>query len=422
MYQKLIILFVLFSLCLGTPLLNALGYSHTNESGPIYFKLHPATYISLVLFLFIILNFKDRIFLVFKYRKPYFLLLCSIVLVIFFLFIFGRSNSIAFIFDTLLAPTLFAISFPLNNSKLRNMLIKVILGFFVLNCSLAILERGLDFNLFPVKGNTEIAGFRASALLGHPLNNALITATIMAFIFLSNNSKKYLLLLLGLISLICFGTRGALYGFGSLTFIFIFYQILFYYKTSAQSLNRNNSQNYRKHLITFLIFAIISTSFIIVYTKLGERLMSVSYFDESSAAARLDVLSILDMYSFSDFIFGVNQKKLEMSLWSIQISIIENFWIQWLFKFGAISFVILVISLLKGLMSSVKYYKNMEKLYLLVMFFIVASTNNSLATSTTALSIFMICSFIFSSHSNTNGIRIKRSIKYSSDKSLIVNY
>lgn len=410
MYQKLIIFFVLFSLFLGTPLLNFLGYAHASESGSAYFKIHPATYISFALFLFIIFNFKDKIFLVLKYRKAFFLLLYSIIIGITLLFILGRTNSIAFIFDTLLAPTLFAISFPLNNTKLRKKLIRIILIFFVLNCSLAIIERGLDFNFFPVKGNTEIGGFRASALLGHPLNNALITSTIMSFIFLSNINKKYIFLFLGFISLICFGARGALYGLGGLTFIFILNQIIFHYKTSVQSLYNDKTRNYRTSLIVFLIISIISIIYVILYTKFGERLMSVSYFDEGSAGTRIDVLSILNMYSLSDIMWGIDQDKLNISLWSLQIPIIENFWIQWLFKFGTICFIFLVIFLFKAIIKAVNRFKNVEKLYLITVFILIASTNNSLATSTSALSIYIFCAFVFSPIKNVKRGKLMKAL------------
>ena len=109
---------------------------------------------------------------------------------------------------------------PVNKLRTRNIwktIFYVFLSFYILECSLAIIERIFSTNL-PIlrvgeslwKGidTAEDSSFRSEALLGHPLQNALIVISAMSFILVSKLSInwKFGLWGLGFLALLCFNT------------------------------------------------------------------------------------------------------------------------------------------------------------------------------------------------------------------------
>lgn len=79
----------------------------------------------------------------------------------------------------------------IDKGKVQN----IILDFFIIECFLAIIEKVLNFNLFPLVSNGSISdwtweGFRSTAFQSHPLSNALIVSTLMNFILCSSLPMK----------------------------------------------------------------------------------------------------------------------------------------------------------------------------------------------------------------------------------------
>ena len=389
--KNLIFVFALFSFFVFTPLLNKLGYVG-GETGPAYFKILPSTYIIILSFFFVLFT-KSEMFWGIFYRKRYgfaFLALC-LILVIYIVFQ-NRTSSIAFMADTLFASAMLAIILPKYDRKLNLGVQRIILLFFISDCLFAVFERLISHNFFQptymhVLSEYFARAFRSTALLGHPLNNALTIVIIMGFIYLSRIKYKNQLIILGLTSLLCFGSRGAIYGFISLTAMHYFMFRVIYNKNTFSIIKSSNK------IYTYLYFILggILLLWLLFYTHFGDRLLSVSVYDDSSAGARVRLYAILDDVSFHDILWGVSTQKILAIQARLELEIIENFWLQWILRFGLVFTVFLFISITALLYNRLHYLYVNERVYLIFLFFMVASTNNSLATSTGAISTFILC-------------------------------
>ena len=106
----------------------------------------------------------------------------------------GRGVDFSFLLNVLILPLvvsyIFSYSSLIDKGKVQN----IILDFFIIECFLAIIEKVLNFNLFPLVSNGSISdwtweGFRSTAFQSHPLSNALIVSRlvmVMSLIFIDN--------------------------------------------------------------------------------------------------------------------------------------------------------------------------------------------------------------------------------------------
>jgi hypothetical protein len=144
-----------------------------------------------------------------------------------------------------------------------------------------------------------------------------------------------------------------------------------------------------------MISGVIFLFYLIFDTKFGARLLEASLFDEGSAGVRLKVWSLLNDFNSYQLLFGINDRTIENTMQTHSIDIIENFWLYWVFQFGLVFLIPLAIMLFYFLKNLLKNFKRFDKIFLIVVFLGVASTNNSLASDTAALLIFTICSYAF---------------------------
>ncbi|GAB3350035.1 exopolysaccharide biosynthesis protein VpsF [Arachidicoccus ginsenosidivorans] len=389
--KNLILLFSFFSLFVFTPLLNKLGYLG-GDTGPAYFKILPSTYIIALSFVFVLFA-KAGDFWSILYRKKYGFTLLALCLVLWmYVVLENRTNSISFMADTLIASAMLAIILPKYDRKLNIAVQRLILAFFVIDCLFAVVERLLSHNFFPPLYLNVLTiyyeqAFRSTALLGHPLNNALNLIVIMGFIYLSRVKYKNLLLLLGMVGLLCFGSRGAIYGFISLTCL---HYIIYRYLYNRNTFNVIGSTN-KFYTYLYFIFGGLTLIVLLFYTHFGDRLLSVSVYDEGSAGARVRILAILDYVNAHEILWGLSSHRIDILKTRLDLEIIENFWLQWVLRFGLVFTFLLFISITALLYNRLYYLYINERLYLIALFFLVASTNNSLATSTGAISTFILC-------------------------------
>lgn len=391
--NKIILLIAIFSLFIGTPLLNYFGYTHMSNDGALYFKIHPATYLTFFIFLYCLFNEKQS-YLLNNKSHEYRYLIC-VLIIISYLQLTNRTTELAFIGDTLLTPVFLSIVIPISNYSQKKKINSVIVFFLVFNSFVAILERLISYSFLPVNGVQMDLTFRSTALQGHPLNNALITSIIIAFVYIceTNIKRKRILMLLGLISLLCFGSRGALYVISASLFLH-YISCLFIIKKN-QYIKKRLKKNDSLTTLFYVAFAFGTLIYLLLETKFGARIMEVSFFDEGSAGVRVNVWNMFDSFNLENLLFGVDNKFIDKAMYQSDIYIIENFWLIWLFRFGLILSVMLTVSLYKLLNHLLIPLKVIDRLFLLFVFFGVASTNNSLATSTSALIVFVFCSYAF---------------------------
>ena len=108
-------------------------------------------------------------------------------------------------------------------------------AFFIINSTIAILERLFLKNLLPNIGDDVVLdfsqeeGFRSLGLMGHPLNGAFFTATMTLFVLFSylKTRQKSILFFMGITSLFCYNSRAAILGVGMGTVAYFLRNLLF---------------------------------------------------------------------------------------------------------------------------------------------------------------------------------------------------
>lgn len=389
----LLAVFILFFV--GINVLGALGIHVEFTTAPIWHKILPSTYLILIVFAFYLAKYGFRSHA--EEKNLFILFFCMLVL----LLIRGAGGYIG-VLNCFIMPVAFSYTtsivikrYPSVKKKLR----RIVLMFFLIECSLAIIEKILGINVFPFLGTNETTGyvneintgFRSTALQNHPLQNALCVSIVMAFILCSDYKliKKFILFFFGYIALLCFNTRGSIV----LWAIFFAIYIL---------------KNYHKYrlpekigiILLVITFVSILISLIINY-GFGERLLNFGLLDESSAGQRILIFGVFNIYSLSDMLLGLESDKLENSLDILNVGIVENPWLAILFSHGLIVLIFMVILFYQLFKRLFICYTKFNKLYLSFTFLIIASTNNSLVTPGAYLPLFIICSYIFSEKNDT---------------------
>lgn len=285
-------------------------------------------------------------------------------------------ESVQYSFFYLAVPMMISMLLQIQSVQTKQKIAKIVLFFFVLECMLAIYERITYTNTFELN-ITDITSidfeswsFRSTAFLGHPLNNALCVSIIMGTILVSNINEKYkfIYLIIGLLSILCFNARGATM---VMIFVILYYIYLSYKKYGHQIY-------YKVLLVLVSIIGAIFFYYIITSTSLGGRLMNYDKIIDGSAQARLDVFEAFNYFSGNDFLFG-NQSLYVPIMEKLAQGGIENSYIVIILNFGIIIGVPVIILLILYVFNKLKGFILSKKIIVICSFLIIGSTNNGLA-------------------------------------------
>ncbi|MDR1172426.1 MAG: hypothetical protein LBL24_08245 [Bacteroidales bacterium] len=278
----------------------------------------------------------------------------------------------------LITPMLIAMSFETLTGKELNLLRRVMIGFFIVECGLSIVEWTLNraFFLNPNLPNEfldwfAISGFfRSTSLLGHPLANAQVVAVFMTFIAISDFKKKYVqifLFFLGYLSLFCFNARGAT------LVITAFVAPYFIWKV-----NRTTPQN-RKWIIKLGVFCVVlGIGYMVTQTSFGGRLMNMELMD-SSGQTRLEVWDFYRHYDRQEnFIWGHPGNYLFM-MDKLGAAGVENGVVCLILDWGIVFTIPVLLLLFRFQYHRLSVFSKFDKWLLLAVFYIIGFMNPNLA-------------------------------------------
>lgn len=364
----------------GTGFLSKFGYEMGDLAKSNYTKIFPSIY----LLVFVILIFNSKfIHLIFS-KNSLFFYLASILAIILYLYIYELTSSISFILNTLIIPFLFFAYLKLNKLVVQRTIPLFAVKLILINSVIAIFERLYNFNLFPIK-QTFGEQFRSTALLGHPLNNALITLSFILFVLVIDMKHVNKIINLGILflAMFCYGARGSL--LAGILGVVVFYigPIFFSNNSYFSKINKLTT-------ISFVFFLIVCFSYIFLFTPFGERFRETIKDDGGSSQVRLETLNLIDFNNLSYFYWPISTQNTNSLTDKAGVDIIENFIIIWIFKFGLIFTIILIFFLFRFLFSNSIIKNKIYTLLILLIFFGAAATNNSLGSSTNALLFFIV--------------------------------
>lgn len=303
---------------------------------------------------------------------------------------------------TIIGAPILMTAFPLidkNNIIRRNFwnkAFRVFLVLYLLEVLLAILERIMGHPIFGWHGISQTASissvgvsdFRSTGMYGHPLYNALMVSTAMAFILVSDLKPKLKFLLwgLGYIAVLCFNTRGSIVGNALFMGVYII---------STFVVNRKMSDSSKIAILILGLLMAGAAYFLMAQGFLGGRLMTMGLVDDSSAQVRIDIIEFVKGIPLDDYLFGMNFRDYTFLLFRNGLAATENFWIDYLFRYGLIFLVFYITLYFFYLKKELKNYKSFDRFYVTSAFLLIASTNNSLSSSFVALFYFLFLIRLF---------------------------
>lgn len=382
---------VALRLLLGNKILD-IFYPYTAEGGSPLLKIHPGTWLLLAgtLLYGFCRGYGKIVFHVFNYHKPVGFALVTTVVLMFYTVILWGIGGAAYLVDTYLFACVALILATQLNYQQCLKLFKLIAIIVVLNGMIAIYEYLTRTHLTP-NAVTWITFFRANALMGHPLNNALITIAVALSVFIGpfSNLWRYSMIGLAFLAILAFATRASLVMF-VVAVVFIVWS---YSLTAKMEARKRKLWLVAGPVVAgfcFIIFYII-----VFFTSIGQGIAGRASLD-GSAMARIDAIEFFTGLPVGRYFFGVGSQEFSALVDRYSsVAIIENFWIQLVVTFGIPMFLILLLSYGK-LIKWVVGRTDLQAYILVASWLVAASTNNSLSVKTSALAVFLLTLYLLS--------------------------
>ncbi|KQA21382.1 membrane protein [Vibrio metoecus] len=374
-----IILIVLSAFFLGAFLLENMGVQYVSEGGNPILKIHVYSYFTMIVF--VVFSFRFGCLNLFKQlgelSKVWCLAMISIMSVIFYGFMRFGTSGLAYLIDSIFIPLLLVPLILGLSSSAKDSLLSLLAYLIFLNACVAIAEFVLGQSIVAV----EIGGFsffRSTAFLAHPLNNALITASLSLLLMRYTKIPEVLYVSVVILALFAFGGRAALGIFLLGNFMLTLPNLRLFL---GEGLRYSKTKfAYMQALVYFSAIAVILT---VVFSPIGERILSKLHID-NSAEARFDAFILLEQLSSSEWLFGASHGLLNDIVFYIGINVVENYLIGWVLNFGLLGCI--------GLLSStylvpfmLVYKQGWSAKIVLISFILISVTNNALTVKTPAL-------------------------------------
>lgn len=392
-FLKIYYFAIILLLFLGINVLAKIGIFVEFDSAPMWQKILPSAYLIIPISIYALMTCKS----VTSYKCECHLLFLFLFMLL-SLYVKGSAGYIGVINCNVFPVALSIVTcFYLSTNSLSRckILYKIVISFYLIECSLSVFERIFEINIFPFLGSGTASilsyssfmdGFRSTALQNHPLQNSLCVSILMAFILCSNIKikKKLSLLFLGYLAILCFNTRGSIVLWGVFFLVYLLFNLKKY---------KGNS---RLTLIFVTVVGVLAMIYLILNYGLADRLIKNGLLDESSAGQRLQLFDVFNFLSWNDWLFGISSIKQQRVLDFVNVGIIENPWLVIAFSHGIIVLTMMIFLYFRLFKRLFKEYKLFDKLFICFTFLIIASTNNSLVTPGAYLPLFLLCSYLFS--------------------------
>lgn len=372
---------IAISLLISSSLLNHFIPYTLDGGNPIY-KIHPSTYLMSAILLFSFILLKVKIKLIKKNNCVQFIL--SILIISFISLIQFGTSGLAYLIDTYLVAGMAVLIYSIFIKRTDRRIFKIILYIIIFNSIFAIVETILNINFIPIE--KDFGFHRSTALFGHPLNNGLITASVLIIFY---NVKyravpKNIMLFIMFLALLSFGSRAALVG---VIIGIVLSEIIKIFYTKYTKIENLIIKVTTVNLSIIMVVTVVLLT--IFFTPIGDKITSRMEMDDS-IQSRLTAIEFIKQFELSEILFGVSGKTYRSYIESeSSIKELENYWVVLLLKVGFISTLIFAISLLLMLKAILK--DNGKEFYLAtIIFLLISSTNNSLTVKTSALTIFLI--------------------------------
>lgn len=378
-------------LAISAMVLGSWGMSYESTGGSILEKLHPATWIVFATFLLAMagsgnpIRFLDGIIArqpgIFAFFIAWLIGLLQLIVVL--------KSSFTPLIDTFLMPMLLAVLIARMGEQAKYRTALLIHLMFATNGALGLYEFLTGFRLTPyVAGTLLIEGdWRSTALFGHPLANASLTASYVIALCVGGGRELPAFLRLanmGLLiaAMVAFGGRS------SLVILLVFVAVAAL-RHAAGWLTGAKISLSGAAVAAILVPLLLAGLFLILQGGFFDRLAERFADDNGSANARILLLRIFDLVSWPDLLFGPDPARLAALQQQEGIFYgLESFWLATILGFGLIVALILFTGLFCFCCELVRAARP-GAWQVLAFYFIIASTAVSLSAKTHVFGIMV---------------------------------
>jgi hypothetical protein len=367
------------------------GWNYGDAGGSPLEKIHPATMLAALILLLTAMTaanplvplargLGERPRVVF-YLATVFLMMAQAMLVV------GLPFTV--FIDTFIGPVLVFLFLAEVDEDRRRRLAWLIHGLFVVNSLLGIAEVGLGFRLTPlhIEGETLEEEWRASAFIGHPLSNAMLTGSYMVLL-LSGGARdlpqflKPGLFLIAAAGMVVFGGRAAT----GLVVLFVVWHVL------RRLVDVLRGRPFDAALVLLgLIGLPVLAGGVLVLADAGffDKFLSRLVDDQGSASTRVEMFEIFKHLTWAEILLGPNAEYVHnlMRHYGLDYGI-ESFWVAIVLSYGLIAGLVFFAGLFMFCAEVVK--ERPASLAVMIYFFAVASASLSLSAKTHGFSMFIV--------------------------------
>lgn len=380
------------------------GIKYAEIGGNPIIKIHIYTYMACVFFSILVLKYgyEGLKAVLGRYLFVWLFSLVCILWVIGLGLYKNGTSGIAYMADTIFSAIVMVPVIKSLSYQQSRVVFRVLSLLIFTNSSIAIVEFLFQSNLWPWPEGLVFEYFRSSAMLGHPLNNALITVSTVLILFQDKIIHPIIYIGVVVLSLFCFGGRGAMGLLLIATFLILFRSFMSFMVGKVGF----SWKSFFTGAVLFifggggLVSLLISTG---MHTRIVEK-MEV----DNSAQVRIDVVQIIYRMDYYQWIFGAYKEMVEGVKLRYGFKIIENYLIAWVSEFGLLGALPLFLSIYL-ILGKLMLERNVYITASIIIFSIVALTNNSLVTKTPVVFYFFVSMFLM------------LNLKYNYKKNIMVN-
>lgn len=404
------------ALCgMSEALLDRLGLHYTRSGGLPWEKFHPGTILAALALAARIASFEHaeaaRGFL---RRERALLIFLLAVLIAALHAVFVSGNPVTGLVDTFVLPVLLVLLIDDLRPDLRRRLAVVLCVCVGLNACIGLSEFLFDWRLVPAAVSDPYdptdyraqaaIDWRATALLGHPLQNAVVTGAFILCLASGGcrwlpTGIRILLVTVATLSMAAFGGRASLV-------LTVAGLVAFAGGAAARHLLSGRRLPHRRLALAFIAAPFLAMGVVLViesgiFSKLIERFVD----DQGSAKARVVMWDMFDPLSWTDILFGPDPAVVRTTQRLLGIELgIESFWVAISLDYGLIVASGLFLGL--GLLSwRLIASRRPGAASVLLFYFAVASTSTGLSSKTTGLGLvtLMVLALLQKSPRHTMG-------------------
>ncbi|WP_029074593.1 VpsF family polysaccharide biosynthesis protein [Kaistia adipata] len=381
-------LLVLFFVSSGV--LEASGIRYGSPGGSPLSKFHPATYLALAaLGLWAIAIGPGRLLAALAAQRPGTLIFALAILLLTFQTAVVQKLPISAIVDTFVLPLALFVSISSLRAPATERLLIGMHLFFLLNSTIGYLEYLTPFRLTPTYEHGEIVTYdwRATALLGHPLVNALATGTYL-LILTGPGGRRFdmplraALLIYSLGAMVAFGGRAATVALLGLLAVRGGLEI-------ARILAGRPFRLRGALLGILFLTGIAIAGSLLVQAGAFDSFLSRFENDYGSAATRVAMFSIFDGMNLRDVFFAPDLEHIASNQRRLDLAIgIESFVVAFFAYYGVVTTVLFFLGL-AAFCTEIVRTVGLAALLPLAYYFVITSTSTGIANKTIDFALIM---------------------------------